>query len=110
MKMIRSLFICFCLIGIWNACPHFNITSSPVSSIEKISPSKTKPTTFQAFEKIEWEEDFNDEVAQKLTGAYPTIIYFFKTVLIKTNLKSQHFYWIRSFFPPLYLRHCTFRI
>jgi len=110
MKIAKTLFICFCLIGIWNSGPYFGDSCTNISSIEKLSPTQTDSHSFQVFEKIEWEEDFNDDASQKLTSTVPSIFYFLKTVSIKFSVKSQPFNRIRSFFPPLYLRHCTYRI
>jgi hypothetical protein len=110
MKIARTLFICFCLVGIWNSCPYFNVYSTPVASIEKLSPAQSESRSFQVFEKIEWEEDFNEEVSQKLAGSIPPIFYFSKTTSVQFNVKSKQFNTIRSFFPPLYLRHCVYRI
>jgi hypothetical protein len=110
MKIARTLFICFCLIGIWNSGPYFGDSCATISSIEKLSPTQTDSHSFEVFEKIEWEEDFNDDVSQKLAGTFPAILYFFKTSSAKFNVKSQQFSKIRSFFPPLYLRHCIYRI
>jgi hypothetical protein len=97
-------------MGIWNAYPYFNISGTQVSSIVKLSSTKTESNSFQAFEKIEWEEDYNDEIAHKLAGAIPTNLNFSKTTSLKFKVTSQPFNRIRSFFPPLYLLHCIYRI
>ena len=110
MKTARPLFIYFCLIGIWNSCLYFNISSSPVLTNEKVSSVQATSTTFQAFQKMEWQEDCNDEASQRLAGNMLTISYFLKTAFVKFNIKPQHFNRIRSYFPPLYLQHCVYRI
>lgn len=110
LKLVRTLFICFCLIGIWSSCLYFNVSSTPVSSIEKLSPAQTESHSFQVFEQIEWEEDFNDELTRESVGAIPSPFYFYRTTALNYKVKAQLFKRIRGFFPPLYLRHCTYRI
>jgi len=110
LKLARTVFICFFLIGMWNYFPYFHISDAPLSSITKLSPAQTDSHSFQVFEKIEWEEDFNQGVSQKLVGSIPIIFYFSKTVSAKFTIKSKPFNRIRSYFPPLYLQHCVYRI
>ena len=110
LKLVRTLFICFCLLGIWNSLSYIHFSSTPLSKIQKLKALNPTSQSLQALDKIEWEEDFNDEVSQKIAGTVPTIFYFSKTASVKFKVKSEPFNRIRSFFPPLYLQHGVYRI
>lgn len=110
LKFIRPLLICFCFIAIWIVHPYFNIPNTLISKTDKVKSTQNQSPSFQALDKIEWEEDFNHELYQHVEGIFPEKDYFFFTPILNFKVNFLHFFRIRSFFPPLYLQHCVYRI